>query len=204
MRTNAAAFGPISVDDYLRMEESSEVRHEFVAGRLYEMFGTTARHNQIVLNIFKRLDALTVDRPCRAYVAELKVRAASDRIYYPDLVMVCTAHAPETVMFDAPCFIVEVTSKSTRRIDRGEKHDAYVNLPSLRGYLVVEQDRRNATLYERTDGGWSCDEIMTSGTMRVPCAGGELSIEEIYAGVEVPNRVRENDVWAMASYADDE
>jgi Uma2 family endonuclease len=33
-------------EQYLQMEERSELRHEFVNGEIYDMAGTTARHNR--------------------------------------------------------------------------------------------------------------------------------------------------------------
>ena len=120
-----------------------------MAGRVYEMSGTTTRHNQIVFNVLRRLDSLVPLTPYRVYFIDIKIRAANDRVYYPDVVVVCLAHTQDAVMFDSPCFIVEVTSRSTRRTDRVEKLDAYLKLPSLHGYLVIEQDCRHATLYQR-------------------------------------------------------
>lgn len=38
----------ISVDDYLRLEERGEERHEYVHGAIYAMVGGTARHNLII------------------------------------------------------------------------------------------------------------------------------------------------------------
>jgi len=205
MRLNTALLGPLSLDEYLRLEETSDRRHEFVAGRVYEMFGTTARHNRIALNIVKRLDVLGAGTPCRSYALELKVQASADRVYYPDVVMVCEAHDGESVMFDAPCFIVEITSRSTRRTDRGEKLDAYLRLPSLRGYLVVEQDRRHVTLYTRAESGWQRDEFVGSGCATVPCVDGELSLDDVYAGVEPKTHIREGDDSCLVEdpYGDD-
>lgn len=176
------------------------VRHEFVSGRVYAMAGTTIRHNLVTINIRNRLAELASGTSCRAYVIDVKVRTAGDRIYYPDVVVVCTAHEQDAVMIDSPCLIVEVASPATRRTDRGEKLAAYLQTESLRGYLVVEQHRRHVTAYERDGTSWRRDEIMTSGTIRLPCLDGELSLDDVYAGVELPARVREDeDEWAASS-----
>jgi len=37
--------GLISVQDYLALEETSEVRHEFVDGKIFAMSGATKSHN---------------------------------------------------------------------------------------------------------------------------------------------------------------
>ena len=67
----------------------------------------------------------------------------------------------DTLVFDDPCLIVEVTSRWTRRIDRGEKLDGYLSLPSLRGYLIAEHDRQHVTFYSReVSGEWSREEVV--------------------------------------------
>lgn len=198
MRQETLPLGPLSIDEYLALEESATVRHELVAGRVYQMSGPTLRHNQIATNILRRLAALTPGTPCRVYLIDVKVRAGSDRIYYPDVVVACGAQEQDAVIVDAPCVIVEVTSPSTRRTDRGEKLDAYLALASLRGYLVVEHDRRHVTAYGREiETQWKREEVVMSGTVHVACLDGELSLDDVYAGVEMPSRVREDDVeWA--------
>lgn len=198
MARHSPGLGPLTVEEYLELEKASTLRHEFVAGRVYARAGTTARHNRIAGNIHERLRAAARGGPCAAYLLDLKVRAPNDRVYYPDGVVVCVPHDDDTVMFDAPCLVVEVTSRSTRRIDRGEKLDAYLTIPSLRGYLVAEHDRRHVTLYARAPGGgWSRDEVVTSGNIVLPCPAVMLSLDDVYADVELPPpQVREaGDDW---------
>ena len=35
----------MTVEDYFRLEETSPIKHEYVAGEVYAMSGATARHN---------------------------------------------------------------------------------------------------------------------------------------------------------------
>ena len=139
----------MSIEEFLELENASTARHEYVAGQVYAMVGTTGRHNAIALNVVTRLRAASRNGACSVYIIDLKVRAGRDRIYYPDGVVVCSPHAGDTLVFDNPCLILEVTSRSTRRIDRGEKLDAYLAIPSLRAYVIAEQDRRHVTFYSR-------------------------------------------------------
>lgn len=200
MRPESLSLGPLSLEEYLRLEETATTRHEFVAGRVYAMSGTTVRHNLIAVNILKALNQLSRGTACRSYIIDIKLRATPDRVYYPDVMVVCDTHDQDAVILDSPCFIAEVASSSTRRTDRGEKLDAYLRIVSLRGYLVVEQDRRHVTLYTRSGDEWQREEIMTSGVFRVPCVDGQLSLDDIYAGIEMPARVREDDdEWAAST-----
>ena len=197
MRHAAATPGPITVEEYLRLEERSPLRHEYVGGRVFVLQGSTARHNRIASNIHALMHEMSREGPCAAYIIDLKVRAARDRVYYPDVVLICAPHDGDALMFDEPCIVVEVTSPSTRRTDRGEKVDAYLALPSLRGYLVVEHDRPYVTLYTRfgPDDAWGREEFVTAGSIPLPCVSAPISLEAIYAGVEFPPRtLRESDV----------
>ena len=41
----------LTVEEYVRLEDASTERHEYVAGRVYAMTGGSARHNAIALNV---------------------------------------------------------------------------------------------------------------------------------------------------------
>lgn len=197
MRPFAEYRGPLTVEEFLKFENASSRRHEFVAGRVYLMSGTTFRHNRIALNIVTRLRTIAGSGPCQAYAIDIKVRVPSDRIYYPDCLVTCGPHEGDELIAQAPCMIVEVTSRNTRRIDRGEKLDAYLAMPSLRGYMIAEHDRRHVTLYSRDqDDAWMRDEFVTTGSLRLPCLDADLSLDEIYDAAELPPlRVREDGIW---------
>lgn len=202
-KSPAPELGPLTVEDFLIFERRSSRRHEFVAGRVYALSDTTTRHNRIVSNVHVRLRAAAAGTTCAAYVIDLKVLVARDRVYYPDGVVVCEPHDGETLLFENPCLIVEVTSPATRRLDRGEKLDAYLATPSLRGYLIAEHDRRHVTLYSRSGGGaWHREELVGTGTVNLPCLGAVLSLDDVYDGVELPPlRVREEDPLPASEWA---
>ena len=63
-----AAPRSMTVEDYFRLEETSPIRHEYVAGEVYAMSGATARHNRIAGNIFARLLPLARTGPCDAFM----------------------------------------------------------------------------------------------------------------------------------------
>ena len=79
-------------------------------------------------------------------------QAQTDRFYYPDVVLECASADDEWVV-RSPCFVVEVTSPSTRATDLREKAVAYRSVPTVRGYLLVEQKRRRVILYSRGSSG---------------------------------------------------
>lgn len=78
----------LTVEEYLALEESNTVKHEYVAGAIHAMVGTTKRHNRIALNIARRLLDAVRSGPCRVYASDVKVRV-EDVIYYPDVMVAC-------------------------------------------------------------------------------------------------------------------
>jgi Uma2 family endonuclease len=139
--------------DYLKFEASAQLRHEYVAGEVYVMAGGSQRHNRITLNIAARLLASLEGKPCQVFMSDVKLHIAHDSAYYyPDVVVICGAHAAlagETQTVSDPVLVVEVLSPSTETIDRREKLAAYRRLPSLQEYLLVSQETQQVELYQR-------------------------------------------------------
>jgi Uma2 family endonuclease len=178
----------ISPEEYVAGELDSPARHEYVGGVVYAMAGARNVHNQIAGNIFARLHARMRGRPCQPYNSDTKVRIrlpTQQRFYYPDTMVVCRPNPPAESFQDEPIVIVEVVSSQTRRIDEGEKRDAYLMVPSLDIYLLVEQDCPLAVAYRRTGEGF-VREIYEGKTAIVPlpCIKSDLPLAEIYEGIE--------------------
>ena len=106
----------MTVEEYLRFEESSPIKHEYVAGDVYAMSGATARHNRIAGNVFARLLAAAKTGPCDVFLSDMRLEAAGDRYYYPDVMVICTPVGDLDVLTRRPCVVVEVTSPSTARV----------------------------------------------------------------------------------------
>ena len=177
----------MSVDEYLAFEEASLERHEYVAGITYVMSGASGRHNLISSNILTTLRGPARRRGCRVYIEGVKLRAASDRIYYPDVMVVCREPAGDEIVLENPCLVVEVTSPSTRTTDRREKLAAYRAIAALEAYVIVEQRRRMVTVYSRGPGGdWQGVEYLGSGDIPLPFIGTTLTLDEIYEDVPLP------------------
>ena len=179
-------------EEYLAFEERSPIRHEYVAGEVYAMSGPTTRHNTISLNIHRHLHAHARARGCRVFVEAVKL-SVLDRVYYPDVIVACGKAAEVELIVDEPSMVVEVTSPSTRATDRREKLDAYMRIPSLRVYLIVEQRRKQVITYARDAAGeWQRHELEADGEVPIAFLDRRLSLAEIYEDVSLPPlKVRE-------------
>jgi Uma2 family endonuclease len=182
----AARVLPMSVADYLALEETSDVRHEFIGGAIHAMSGASEAHNVIAGNIFAALRPKLSGGPCRAFISDFKVRLEAGRediFYYPDVVISCHKADIEKYFLRLPTLIVEVLSPSTETIDRREKKLNYLQVPTLQEYVLVEQDRRELTIFRRATG-W-VGEIFTAPEALVEfrSIGQAMTLAEIYEDV---------------------
>lgn len=182
-------------EEYRAFEDASPVRHEFVGGRVYPMSGVRRPHSRITMNIAARVWAAVQGGPCRVHHSEVKLRIGDD-YYYPDVMVACGPEPEDDQIEDAPCLVVEVLSASTRRVDLTEKPAAYAKVPALGLYLIADQRRRLVELYRRGPGGAMEHTVLAgSGEVALPCPALTLTLDEIYAGLDLPavptRRVRE-------------
>jgi Uma2 family endonuclease len=76
-------------------------------------------------------------------------------------------------------------SRRTRRIDEGEKKDAYLTIPSLCVYGLIEQETPAVVVYRRTEQGFVREVYEgLDAVIQMPEIEAELPLAEIYDGVE--------------------
>jgi Uma2 family endonuclease len=176
----------MSVVDYLAFEESSAVRHEFVAGEIHAMGGASRAHNRLSLNLATAFQAKLRGGPCEVFMNDFKVRlevAREEFFYYPDVVVSCHPRDIEKYFLRSPTLVVEVLSPSTETIDRREKHTHYRQAPTLEEYILVAQERREVTVFRRASG-WQ-GEVFTGPEASVEFRSVKhaMTVAEIYDGV---------------------
>lgn len=176
--------------EYLALEAASPVKMQFVDGVAYAMAGGTIDHAEIAARVIVALSGLVqLGRArCRVYTADAKVHvSASGNSYYPDVSVVCGR--PEVADVDGnaltnPTMLVEVLSDSTESYDRGKKFRDYRRLPSLKHYLLANQDEARLEHYRRNDDGtWTLTIAEAGARVALPDLGGDLVVDEIYAGI---------------------
>jgi Uma2 family endonuclease len=119
------------------------------------------------------------------YSESVKLRVADDVIYYPDLMVACGPEGGDPLIEDDPCLVAEVVSPGTETTDRREKLAAYKRMPGLRAYLIVSQDRKWIERHFRAENGaWRRGDLVDEGRFPVPCPETDLSLAEVYEGLE--------------------
>ena len=181
----------MSVEEYLRTEEASPFKREYVGGFVYPLHGraraqagASKQHVTIAANIVYALTLASRRTGCRLSASDMKLRiAGSNAFYYPDVMAACGPDNGEAYFETQPCLLVEVLSKGTASTDRHAKYQAYIAVPSLQTYLIVEQAERRVYAYGRGSKHWELSELVGQGNIDVPCLNLSLSLDEIYFGV---------------------
>jgi Uma2 family endonuclease len=177
---------PLTIDEYLRLEESSTERHEYLAGHVHAMVGVSLVHSLIVTNITGHIWTHARGGPCRIHTGEVKLRAAEQIVYYPDVMVACGERPEHPFFVHAPCLVVEVLSPGTWSTDRREKAMVYRSIESARTYLVVHQShRRVETHYRDVHGSWRYADLTGEARISIPCPVFELTLDEVYEGTSV-------------------
>ena len=185
--STAPRINTVSVEDYLAGELISPVKHEYLDGVVHAMSGGRNVHNRIAGNIYGTLWGRLHGRRCRPCNSDTKVRIRLPnevRFYYPDAFIVCHLNPPGNSFEDNPVVIFEVLSRRTRRIDQGEKRHAYLSIPSLSVYALLEQDSPAAVLYRRTGPAFVREDYQGVGAViPLPEVSIDLPLADVYYGV---------------------
>lgn len=174
----------LSIEAYLEGERQSEIRHEYAEGVAYAMAGASVNHNRVSRNFLKHL-AINLPESCEVFSSDLLVQTTPTRYRYPDLVVLCDNENTEgnDQFVTQPVLIIEVLSKSTRQQDKGAKRTEYLSLPSLREYVLVEQDFVEVEVLRRSQG-WRSENYYLGQVVSLESVGVELDVADLYERVD--------------------
>jgi Uma2 family endonuclease len=178
---------PLTLEEFLEMEENSSVLHEYVAGEVFAMAEASQAHEIVAMNLLGPLHAHLRDRPCRTYTAGRSLEfkcLGDDFVYRPDVWVACgeTRNAKGEYV-DEPRIVMEVLSPSTARIDKREKVMSYREIPSIKEIVLVAQKAAHVVIYRRAEQ-WQ-PKILDSLADVLEIRSVELAIpvRSIYRGV---------------------
>lgn len=177
--------------EYLNLEETSELRHEYIQGEIIPMTGGTPEHNELVsiLNAIIRVELR--GKPYSIFVADQRLWIPAQNLYtYPDIMVVPRPLERQPGRSDTlmnPILITEVLSKSTKGYDRDEKFAAYRTLPTFQEYLLVDQYTPHVEQYVKTQANkWIFTEYQGLDAKisleSIPC---EILLADLYSDLEL-------------------
>ena len=183
----------ISLEQYIEIEQTTGIRHEYHDGEIFAMAGGTFEHGTICGNAHGILRDISKDSgTCRAFTSELKIDIAKlNKFVYPDAMLTCPKANKSKRIAGAvtnPTLIVEVLSKSSEGYDRGAKFRYYFTLPSLKEYILVDINQPIVTVFRRRGDLTrvyvyeGLDEVIPLESIE-----GQISMLDLYENVEFPD-----------------
>lgn len=181
----AAHHARYTVDEYVRLEQLSNTKHEYLNGTVYAMAGGTPEHAALAMAVGASMAAQLRDRPCRVYSSDVRVRVVATGLdTYPDVTVVCgneERDVEDKLALVNPVVLVEVTSDSSDEYDRGEKREHFQRIPTLREIVIVSHRQRLIEVWHReTEGRWTVLAASSGERARLEAIGCALEVDEVY------------------------
>jgi len=173
----------ISPEMYLKGELTNEIKHEYVNGQTFAMAGASENHNTISLNVVSEFRMHLKKTPCRPFASDMKLKTSTGSYRYPDIMVICDNETEDKYFKTKPVILVEVLSRSTRKIDEKEKLIEYINIPTLKEYVIIEQDVADITVYRKSDD-WRSTHYFLGEEIHFESIDLTIPVSEIYLHVE--------------------
>jgi prevent-host-death family protein len=143
----------VSYEQFLELTEGNEERFEYIDGEVYLLTAPTVKHQKVLgelhiffYNFFKGKKCIPMLSP---FDVTLRKFPEDINVVEPDLVVVCDMdeHLNEKDYYmGVPVLVLEILSKSTKRIDLIKKMDLY-RASGVNEYWVVDPDDKEITIY---------------------------------------------------------
>ena len=172
------------VADFLEGERESEIKHEYIEGQVFAMAGASLWHNLLTGNLYGLLWNQLRDKPCFPLTGDMLLKTTNDRYRYPDLQIVCDDDtSQDKYVRENPILIVEVLSRSTRRVDKTEKRAEYLAIASVQEYVLIEQDVAEIEI-QRRRSNWQPEYYYLGQDITFESVGITVSVSDIYQRVD--------------------
>ena len=180
---NLALRKPMTLAEFLEWEEGQPLRYEFDGVGPVAMTGGTYGHSTIQRNLAFGLTSRLRGKPCQFQGSDLKIQVGDGHIRYPDGMVVCSPIDRTATVVHEPVVVFEVLSPSTAAKDRIVKAREYQATPSIRRYVMLEQDSVGATVYARSGETWTHEILVADSILALPEIGVSLPLAELYEGI---------------------
>ena len=174
-----------TIEEYVRLEKYSNLKHEFYDGQIWAMGGGSLEHSRLAAAIIASLTNQLQGRPFVVYTSDARVRVVATGLdTYPDVTVRCgpaEMDAEDPLAQVNPTVLIEVTSPTSEKYDRGSKFAHYKLIPSLREYVLVSQNERTVDVWRRgDDDSWVAERFGSGQRARLTSIACALDVDEIY------------------------
>jgi Uma2 family endonuclease len=172
----------LTYEDYVRIPDDGR-RHEIIDGEHYVTAAPFLPHGDVSIELATQLQFFVRrHRLGRIYHAPCDVLLSEHDIVQPDVLFISNARA--RILADrknvkgAPDLVIEILSKSTRRLDQETKLDLYDRYDVLE-YWIVDPERQTAQVYRRAAEGLRLSAELSA-------AAGDVLTSPLLPGFSLP------------------
>lgn len=177
-----------TLEEYYALDAASDRRWEYWDGDVVCMSGGTKEHGRLSTHILVMLHSIFTNKGCEAFTEAqaVKVSATNSGYVYPDASAACNAqfekHKERGIdMLINPSILVEVTSNESGARDYNTKKAAYLEIQSLRDYLIIEPYSIHITHWKLVQDEWVKQVYDDLGdSIDLASTNETLSLSEIY------------------------
>jgi Uma2 family endonuclease len=185
--TISNSYPHFTPEEYLEIEESSTIKHEYIQGHIYAMVGASKAHVILTGNLVTLLNNHLRGTGCIVYSTDMKIRIeAANTFYYPDVAVTCDERdrTSSENFIRYPRLIIEVLSRKTEAFDRGDKFADYKTLETLEEYILVNQYQMSLERFQRNaEGFWVPFAYRESDDVSFASVNFHNAIAELYENV---------------------
>ena len=183
-----AAFGHMTVEEFLLWEDGTDTRYELIGGVPVAMAPPARAHGMLCARLGGAIDvALRPRRPCVVQTeAGLARSHRDDTCWVADLVVTCDPHHRGEQVVERPILIVEILSPGTERHDRHTKLPAYRQIGSVEEILLIDSEEAYAEILRRSGESWVTELVQGLGAnLRLASVDLEIAMAQLYDGIEI-------------------
>lgn len=123
--------------------------------------------------------------PYGTYGPQDAIETVGGALREPDAFIACSSPHRNAVADPAPIVVFEVVPPGRDNRPRDEdKADEYESVPSILRYIVSESRSFRTFCREPCQQAWHRDAADTAGPIRLPEFGIDLSLDEVYSGID--------------------
>ncbi len=185
-----------TVDEYLRHEEVSEIRHEYHNGYIKLRGGSSLNHNRIAGKFCSDFNIRFENQSYEAFITEVKLWIPFYHSFtYPDVMIIQGEpkflEGRKDTLLD-PVLIVEVLSDSTELYDRTDKFKMYRTLASLKEYILISQYQTRVEQFAiDAQGEWVFrDYEGEENVLKLVSVPFEIKLSQLYRKVNFASETR--------------
>ena len=178
-----------SAEEYLEWESEQEFKNELIDKRVWLMLGAGPRHASISVNLIGIFHHMFEERDFTPLGGRACLQIDPESTFvYPDF-MLFAGMPPEHFRFNQcffkdPSVIFEILSPSKEEMDRGRKKALYLQLESLKTYILISQDKPLIEAFTRKADDWRLRFFSgLDATLVIPAPACEIPLSAIYRQV---------------------